>query len=110
MPLAIGLIFIALYITAIIGIKILRIPDIVIYIILGAGIGIFGFYKEAKVIEAAGEIGLILLFFLLGTKFSVRELRNNGRKVWKSGLLDVFLGVGVTAGIAYAAGQNMSLY
>ncbi len=107
MPLAIGLIFIALYITAIIGIKILRIPDIVIYIILGAGIGFFGFYKEAKVIEAAGEIGLILLFFLLGTKFSVRELRNNGRKVWKSGLLDVFLGVGVTAGIAYAAGQNM---
>jgi CPA2 family monovalent cation:H+ antiporter-2 len=107
MPLAIGLIFLVLFITALIGIKILRIPDIVIYIILGAGIGFFGYFPDTKVIEVAGEIGLILLFFLLGMKFSIRELRKNGNKVWKPGLLDVLLGVGVTTAIAYIAGQNL---
>ncbi|GLB58700.1 cation:proton antiporter [Cytobacillus sp. NCCP-133] len=107
MPLAIGLIFLVLFITALIGIKILRIPDIVIYIILGAGIGFLGYYQDTKVIEVAGEIGLILLFFLLGMKFSVRELRKNGNKVWKPGLLDVLLGIGVTTGIVYIAGQSL---
>ncbi len=106
MPLAIGIIFLVLFITALIGIKILRIPDIVIYIILGAGIGFFGYFHDTKVIEVAGEIGLILLFFLLGKKFSVRELRKNGKRVWRPGLLDVLLGVGVTTGIVHLAGQS----
>jgi monovalent cation:H+ antiporter-2, CPA2 family len=36
LPLAIGLILFALFVAAFVGIKLLRIPDIVIFILLGA--------------------------------------------------------------------------
>ncbi|WP_421382737.1 cation:proton antiporter [Bacillus salacetis] len=107
LPLFLGLFLLVLFITAYFGNKILRIPDIVIYILLGAGISLAGLLGEVKTIEVAGEIGLILLFFLLGMKYRLGEIASKGKKVWKPGLLDLVLGVGVTAGISAFFGQSL---
>ncbi|MGD6805166.1 cation:proton antiporter [Rossellomorea aquimaris] len=107
LPLFLGLFLLVLFITAYFGNKALRIPDIVIYILLGAGISLAGLLEDVKTIEVAGEIGLILLFFLLGMKYPLKEIAAKGKKVWKPGLLDLVLGVGVTAGISALFGQGL---
>ncbi|RIW32691.1 cation:proton antiporter [Bacillus salacetis] len=107
LPLFLGLFLLTLFLTAYFGTKILRIPDIVIYILLGAGISLAGLLDEVKTIEVAGEIGLILLFFLLGMKYPLKEIGPKGRRVWKPGVLDIVLGVGVTAGICALFGQGL---
>ncbi|WP_456272727.1 cation:proton antiporter [Bacillus sp. AK031] len=106
LPLFLGLFLFVLFLTAFLGTK-LNIPDIVIYIILGAGISLAGILDSVKTIEVAGEIGLILLFFLIGMKFPLREIAEKGKMVWKPGLLDLALGVGVTAGICSLFGQSL---
>jgi monovalent cation:H+ antiporter-2, CPA2 family len=104
LTLAIGLFLLVLFLIGIIGIKLIKIPDILLYILLGLILS--KFIEESKVIEVAGEIGLVLLFFLLGMKFSVKRLITKSGKVWKGGLLDAFLGVVVTAGISYLFGLD----
>lgn len=104
LTLAIGLFLLVLFLIGIIGIKLIKIPDILLYILLGLILS--KVLEESKVIEVAGEIGLVLLFFLLGMKFSVKRLITRSSKVWKGGLLDAFLGVVVTAGICYLFGLD----
>lgn len=104
LTLAIGLFLLVLFLIGIIGIKLIKIPDILLYILLGLILS--KVLEESKVIEVAGEIGLVLLFFLLGMKFSVKRLITRSSKVWKGGLLDAFLGVVVTAGISYLFGLD----
>jgi monovalent cation:H+ antiporter-2, CPA2 family len=104
LTLAIGLFLLVLFLIGIIGIKLIKIPDILLYILLGLILS--KVLEESKVIEVAGEIGLVLLFFLLGMKFSVKRLITKSSKVWKGGLLDAFLGVVVTAGISYLFGLD----
>lgn len=104
LTLAIGLFLLVLFLVGIIGMKLIKIPDILLYILLGLGLSTV--LDESKVIEAAGEIGLVLLFFLLGMKFSVDRLIRNSSKVWKGGFLDAVLGIGVTAGISYIFGLD----
>lgn len=104
LTLAIGLFLLILFLIGIIGSKLLKIPDILLYILLGLILSTF--LDESKVIEVAGEIGLVLLFFLLGMKFSVNRLITNSGRVWKGGLLDAVLGVLVTAGISYLFGLD----
>lgn len=107
LPLAIGLTLFALFVAAFIGIKLLRIPDIVIYILVGAGLSLTGYFGDTDAFKIAGEIGLIVLFFLLGMKFTFRELGHKGRKVWKASLLDIVLGIGVTFGISMIFGHDL---
>ncbi len=107
LPLAIGLTLFALFVAAFIGIKLLRIPDIVIYILVGAGLSLTGYFGDTDAFKIAGEIGLIVLFFLLGMKFTFRELGSKGRKVWKASLLDIILGIGVTFGISMIFGHDL---
>jgi monovalent cation:H+ antiporter-2, CPA2 family len=105
MTLTIGLFLLVLFLAGIIGIKLIKIPDILLYILLGLGLSTV--LEESKVIEVAGEIGLVLLFFILGMKFPVKRLINNSSKVWKGGLLDAFLGIIVSAGLSYLFGLNL---
>ncbi len=104
LTLGIGLFLLVLFMVGIIGIKIIKIPDILLYILLGIGLSFF--IKESKVIEVTGEIGLVLLFFILGMKFPVKRLVENSAKVWKGGLLDAILGIIITAGISYLFGLD----
>ena len=107
LPLAIGLILFALFVAAFVGIKLLRIPDIVIFILLGAALSLTNYFGDTDVFKVAGEIGLIVLFFLLGMKFTFRELGKKGKKVWKASVLDVVLGLGVTFAIAMFFGHDL---
>ncbi|WP_044394040.1 MULTISPECIES: cation:proton antiporter [Mesobacillus] len=93
-----------LFFISMVGIKLIKIPDILLYILLGLALSFV--IKESKVIEVAGEIGLILLFFILGMKFPVNRLVSNSSRVWKGGLLDVILGVFVTALISSLFGLD----
>ena len=79
-------------------------PSILAFIAIGVGVGFF--WDGNEVFKVAGEIGIILLFFLLGLKFPLRELWKRMRKVWKAGLLDIVLSFGVSFGIALAFGLD----
>ncbi|WP_226641899.1 cation:proton antiporter [Mesobacillus subterraneus] len=104
LTLVVGLFLLMLFLIGMIGIKLIKIPDILLYILLGLLLSIF--IKESKVIEMAGEIGLVLLFFILGLKFPVNRLISNSAKVWKGGLLDAVLGIFVTAVISLLFGLD----
>lgn len=102
--LAFGLFLLILFFVGIVGLKMFKIPDILLFIVLG--ICISPFFHEVKIIEAAGEVGLVLLFFLLGMKFPLKQLGPSSKKVWKAGFLDAILGIVVTAGISRLFGLD----
>ncbi|WP_214820028.1 MULTISPECIES: cation:proton antiporter [unclassified Exiguobacterium] len=79
-------------------------PSILAFIAIGVGVGFF--WDGNEVFKIAGEIGIILLFFLLGLKFPLRELWKRMRKVWKAGILDIVLSFGVSFGIALLFGLD----
>ncbi|WP_214781288.1 cation:proton antiporter [Exiguobacterium sp. S3] len=79
-------------------------PSILAFIAIGVGVGFF--WDGNEVFKVAGEIGIILLFFLLGLKFPLRELWKRMQKVWKAGILDITLSFGVSFGIALAFGLD----
>jgi CPA2 family monovalent cation:H+ antiporter-2 len=54
-----------------------------------------------KTLALAGEIGIILLFFVLGMEFPMKRLAEIAKKVWPAGLLDFALNFGVTVMIVY---------
>ncbi|WP_257391894.1 cation:proton antiporter [Mesobacillus jeotgali] len=93
-----------LFLIGMIGIKLIKIPDILLYILLGLVLSFV--IKESKVIEVAGEIGLVLLFFILGMKFPIDRLVSNSARVWKGGVLDAALGILVTAVISFLFGLD----
>ncbi|MGI8315700.1 cation:proton antiporter [Halobacillus mangrovi] len=76
----------------------IKLPNVILYILLG--IILADFVHESELLHFASEIGIVLLFFLLGLEFNVKRLGGIAKKIWPSGLLDVFLSLGVTTGIA----------
>lgn len=81
-----GAIFILLFLFGYFGRK-LRVPSIIIYIIIGIALG--GHLAGNDILELAGKIGIILLFFLLGLEFPISKLGETAKKVWPGGLLDI---------------------
>lgn len=77
-------------------------PSILAFIAIGVIVGFF--WEGNEVFKIAGEIGIILLFFLLGLKFPINELIKRMRQVWKAGVLDIILAFGVSIGIAMLFG------
>ncbi|WP_085521497.1 cation:proton antiporter [Tuberibacillus sp. Marseille-P3662] len=88
-----GLLVIALFLVGYLGWKI-RVPSVVLYIILGIVIG--SFMSTNEVIDIAGKIGIVFLFFLLGLEFPINRLGETAKKVWPAGVLDIILSLGVT--------------
>ncbi|TCI24721.1 cation:proton antiporter [Exiguobacterium sp. SH3S2] len=81
-------------------------PSILAFIAIGVAVGFF--WDGNEVFKVAGEIGIILLFFLLGLKFPLTELVKRMKQVWKAGVLDIALAFGVTIGIALLFGLDFS--
>ncbi|MCC5891236.1 cation:proton antiporter [Exiguobacterium sp.] len=79
-------------------------PSILAFIGIGVIVGFF--WDGNDVFKIAGEIGIILLFFLLGLKFPINELVKRMRQVWKAGVLDIILAFGVSMLIAMAFGLD----
>ncbi|KHE67607.1 cation:proton antiporter [Halobacillus sp. BBL2006] len=92
-----GLILLFIFYLGFLSLKI-KVPNVILYILLG--IIIADFVHDSELLHFASEIGIVLLFFLLGLEFSVKRLGGIAKKIWPSGLLDVFLSLGVTTGIA----------
>ncbi len=99
-----GAVFILLFVVGFIGMKI-RIPGVVLYILLGIGLG--GYFSGNHLLHLAGEVGIVLLFFMLGMEFPVRRLAGIAKKVAPAGTLDVVLNLFLTMGICMAFGLDV---
>lgn len=96
-----GGIFLLLFVVGFIGMKI-RIPGVVLYILLGIGMG--RFFSGNPLLQLGGEVGIVLLFFMLGMEFPVRRLAGIAKKVAPAGTIDVILNLIVTMGICLLFG------
>ena len=98
-----GAVFILLFAVGFIGMKV-RIPGVVLYILLGIGLG--GHFSGNHLLHLAGEVGIVLLFFMLGMEFPVRRLAGIAKKVAPAGTLDLVLNLFLTMGLCMAFGLD----
>lgn len=98
-----GTVFILLFAVGFVGMK-FRIPGVVLYILLGIGLG--GQFSGNQLLYLAGEVGIVLLFFMLGMEFPVRRLAGIAGKVAPAGTLDLILNLVLTMGICMAFGLD----
>ena len=87
----------------------LRIVPIVGFLLAGVLIGpnALGVVREREIIDAAAELGVILLLFTIGIEFSIGRLMGIRRLVLLGGSLQVFAAVGVTTGVLLLAGVEL---
>lgn len=102
--LSIGVILLVLFLISYIGGKI-KVPGVILYIILGIGIG--SFISDNEILHIASEVGIVLLFFLLGLEFPLAKLKGMAVKVWKPGLLDLVLNLGISTFICLFFGLDL---
>ncbi|MFO7985342.1 MAG: cation:proton antiporter [Desulfatiglandaceae bacterium] len=81
-----------------------RLPSVLIYIILGASVS--SLFLESEWIHIAAEIGIVLLFFILGLDFPLARMIAIFKKIWPAGFLDVGLNLGGAMGIALLFGLD----
>jgi monovalent cation:H+ antiporter-2, CPA2 family len=82
----------------------LRLPSVLIYIMLGASAALF--FAKSDTVHTVGEIGIVLLFFILGMEFPLSRMVDISKKIWPAGMLDVLLNLGVAMGIALLFGLD----
>lgn len=100
-----GLILLLLFVAGFLSIR-YKIPGVIFYILAGIAIG--GWITESELLHFAGEIGIVLLFYLLGMEFPLDRIGGIAKRVWSGGLLDVGLNLGVTIGIALLVGFDFT--
>jgi monovalent cation:H+ antiporter-2, CPA2 family len=61
---------------------------------------------KSDTVHIVGEIGIVLLFFILGLEFPLSRMIDISKKIWPAGLLDVLLNLGVAMGIALLFGMD----
>ncbi len=101
----------------------LRFPSVLAYIVAGAAVAIW--FSGNPLVHLVSEVGIVLMFFLLGLEFPLARMVEISGKIWPAGLLDVlfnFFGTfvlarifgydGMTAfllgSVAYATSSSMS--
>ncbi|WP_134701282.1 cation:proton antiporter [Ammoniphilus sp. YIM 78166] len=99
-----GLIFLVLFLFGYLGTKV-KLPGVILYILLGIGLG--QFMTDNELIHIGSEIGIVLLFFLLGMEFPIDKLGGIAKRIWPAGLLDVLLNLGISMGICYLFGLDL---
>lgn len=99
-----GILLLSLYLAATFGAK-YRVPGIILYILVGIAAGLW--LHDSHLLHAAGEMGIVLLFFLLGLEFSYDRLKPIGRKIWRAGTLNLALNLGGTVLIAFGFGLEL---
>lgn len=70
----------------------LRLPSVLVYIILGVGVS--SRFVDSSAIHTVAEIGIVILFFILGMEFPLGRMIAISKKIWPSGLMDVVLNLG----------------
>ncbi|WP_026772382.1 MULTISPECIES: cation:proton antiporter [Sediminibacillus] len=99
-----GLILLGIFYLGFLSLKI-KFPSVILYILFG--IVLADYLNDNEILHVASEIGIVLLFFLLGMEFSVSRLGGIAKKAWTSGLLDVVLSFGVSMMIAVGFGMDL---
>jgi monovalent cation:H+ antiporter-2, CPA2 family len=84
---------------------------IVGFLVAGVVIGpnAAGLIDDIEVVEAAAEIGVILLLFVIGIEFSLERLNRIRRLVLGGGSLTVLLATAAVAGLVVAFGGDLSV-
>ena len=82
-----------------------RLPSVLIYIILGTVVSSLFFKNE--LIHIAAEIGIVLLFFILGLEFPLARMIDISRRIWPAGLLDVLFNLGGAMAVAMLFGLDL---
>lgn len=84
----------------------LRVTPIVSFLFTGMLIGphALGLVRDPELIEAAAEVGVVLLLFTIGVEFSLARLAGIRRLIFVGGGLQVGLSVAVVAGLLLLAG------
>ncbi|HDQ40027.1 MAG TPA: cation:proton antiporter [Desulfonatronum sp.] len=83
----------------------LRLPSVLVYIVMGAGLSFL--FPDKEVIHTAAEIGIVLLFFILGMEFPLARMVTISRRIWPAGLLDVLLNLGGAMALAFLFGLDL---
>jgi CPA2 family monovalent cation:H+ antiporter-2 len=81
-----------------------RLPSVLIYIALGAAVSVL--FSGKEMIHVAAEIGIVLLFFILGLEFPLARMMSIARRIWSTGLLDVGLNLGGAMALAMLFGVD----
>lgn len=84
-------------------------PSIVGFLVAGIAIGPrgAGLVHDTKLIAEMAEVGVVLLLFTIGLKFSVEELKRMRALVFGAGALQVGVTLAACAGIAVASGGTV---
>jgi monovalent cation:H+ antiporter-2, CPA2 family len=82
-----------------------RLPSVLLFIVLGAAVS--SLFLKNELLHIAAEIGIVLLFFILGLEFPLTRMVALSRRIWPSGLLDVVLNLGGAMGIALLFGLDV---
>ncbi|EEG77181.1 cation:proton antiporter [Dethiobacter alkaliphilus] len=101
-------------------------PPLLAYLFLGVALAGLFTEPEQNVIEQIANMGIVLLFFLLGLHFPLSRLVNISRRIWQAGVLDVVLCFGgsfflavlfgfdllpalIIGGVAYASSSSITV-
>jgi len=82
----------------------LRLPSVLIYIVLGAAVS--SFFHDIEAIHTVAEVGIVLLFFILGLEFPLARMISISKKIWPAGLLDVALNLGGAMAVSLIFGLS----
>ncbi|MET3684069.1 CPA2 family monovalent cation:H+ antiporter-2 [Alkalibacillus flavidus] len=98
-----GLLLLLLFFVGFLSLK-LRVPNVIAFLFVGLVIG--SLISDSHILAFAGEVGIILLFFMLGMEFPLKQLTAVAKKVLKAGVLDLVLSFGISMGIALSFGVD----
>jgi monovalent cation:H+ antiporter-2, CPA2 family len=83
----------------------IRLPSVLVYILLGLATAIF--LAESEMIHLTAEIGIVLLFFILGLEFPLARMMEISKRIWLAGSLDVLLNLGGAMALAVLFGLDL---
>jgi monovalent cation:H+ antiporter-2, CPA2 family len=69
-----------------------RLPSVLIYIVVG--ISVSSLFLEREWVHVAAEIGIVLLFFVLGLEFPLARMISISKRIWPAGFIDMGLNLG----------------
>lgn len=99
-----GLVLLLLFASGYVAEK-LRIPSLLAYLLLGVALS--GKIGHAEALYNLAEIGVVLLFLLLGLEFPPSRTLAVARRIWPAGLLDVVLNLVGAALLAFLLGFDL---
>ena len=105
------LILLAAVVAVVAGVRQLRLPPILGYLVVGMALGphAFGIVPESATTSFLAEIGVVFLLFTLGLEFSLPRVIAMRGEVFGLGALQVGVTALVAAGVAYLAGSPVEI-